>query len=581
MNKRKLDKSNLIKKLKIIKSNNINPTNINNNINNKLSNEFQGALKFIPQQLLVNCYKINIENIIFKNKFINFKITHKNSSIHENINKINKINNFNNLNKNVNNLANKNNFLKNLDNDRLKILLPNTLILKKKFDNSYPILSIDFGNRIGLSFNYFNEIELFNIKFTNYQQTTQEIIKIINYIKYKFIIHQIFILLGFPFIPNLYHTEWDVLGNIIERDVERDIVERDVESDVLGNRKYVYTDLRLLYQILFTLDFGLYLAYYVNTVTGSPVTGSGPTGTPTGKRANNTFSTMGKGANFTAIECTMGKGANSMPMECTSERELTTAMECTTKDIGAVGASTVTDVTENFITKCIYCKLFGNKKCIFGGNCTSEHFTTYQISLFNFPNTVLGQADSNGPKVSSSTTGTIGASTVTPGKRANYTFNTLGKGANFTAMECTPGKGANFMGMECTPGKRDNNCTPGRRANDTFNTMGKGANFMGTECTMGKRANFMGTECTMGKRANFMGTECITSKGDPFRGGRGPDTVTGNKDNKSSINIYKNLMNIKENFIILPNKNNIFNNTRSNNILLYQNIKNKLIKSIQ
>ncbi|XP_954989.1 uncharacterized protein TA03825 [Theileria annulata] len=52
----------------------------------------------------------------------------------------------------------------------------------------------------------------------------------------------------------------------------------------------------------------------------------------------------------------------------------------------------------------------------------------------------------------SSTTGTVGASTVTQGK-----------GANFTAMECTPGKGANFTAMECTPGK--------------------GANSMGTKCT--------------------------------------------------------------------------------------------------
>uniref|UniRef100_A0A3B0NHP7 Uncharacterized protein n=1 Tax=Theileria annulata TaxID=5874 RepID=A0A3B0NHP7_THEAN len=34
-------------------------------------------------------------------------------------------------------------------------------------------------------------------------------------------------------------------------------------------------------------------------------------------------------------------------------------------------------------------------------------------------------------------------------RELNDTFGNPGKGANFTAMECTPGKGANSMPMEC------------------------------------------------------------------------------------------------------------------------------------
>uniref|UniRef100_A0A3B0MN52 Uncharacterized protein n=1 Tax=Theileria annulata TaxID=5874 RepID=A0A3B0MN52_THEAN len=69
----------------------------------------------------------------------------------------------------------------------------------------------------------------------------------------------------------------------------------------------------------------------------------------------NTFSTnntMGKGANSTAMECTMGKGANSMVIECTpgkraNSKDISSTKDISTSGIGSIGASTVTDVTEN------------------------------------------------------------------------------------------------------------------------------------------------------------------------------------------------------------------------------------------
>ncbi|XP_953582.1 uncharacterized protein TA09625 [Theileria annulata] len=106
------------------------------------------------------------------------------------------------------------------------------------------------------------------------------------------------------------------------------------------------------------------------------------------------------------------------------------------------------------------------------------------------------------PLTSTEVTTTIGASTVTE-ENNNTKIAASGKGANFTAMECTTGKGANSMGMECT--------------------MRKGANFMGTECTMGKGPNSTAIECTK---------DNMDTKEDPFGSSTedtslgGPDTVT-------------------------------------------------------
>ncbi|XP_952302.1 uncharacterized protein TA13055 [Theileria annulata] len=82
-------------------------------------------------------------------------------------------------------------------------------------------------------------------------------------------------------------------------------------------------------------------------------------------------------------------------------------------------------------------------------------YYTYAINIFLNPHiytsvTVLGHTSTEGPANKDTTNitnsskdiGTIGSSTVTKGK-----------GANFTATECTMGKGANFMPMECTTTK--------------------------------------------------------------------------------------------------------------------------------
>ncbi|XP_954798.1 glutamate-cysteine ligase, putative [Theileria annulata] len=126
------------------------------------------------------------------------------------------------------------------------------------------------------------------------------------------------------------------------------------------------------------------------------------------------------------------------------------------------------------------------------------HTTNWNTVRFNHPSiTVLAPTASNSTNNStediSSTTSTIGASTVTEGK-----------GANFTAMECTPGKGANSMGMECT--------------------MGKGADFTAMECTLGKGADFTAMECTSTNGTSSIGTGCKgVSEG---IGAVGPSTVT-------------------------------------------------------
>uniref|UniRef100_A0A3B0MHX5 50S ribosome-binding GTPase/Elongation factor Tu GTP binding domain/Translation-initiation factor 2, putative n=1 Tax=Theileria annulata TaxID=5874 RepID=A0A3B0MHX5_THEAN len=61
----------------------------------------------------------------------------------------------------------------------------------------------------------------------------------------------------------------------------------------------------------------------------------------------------------------------------------------------------------------------------------------------------------NSIKDTTSTTGTTGASTVTEENNSTK-IAASGKGANFTATECTSGKGANSMGTECTMGKGTN-----------------------------------------------------------------------------------------------------------------------------
>ncbi|XP_951851.1 uncharacterized protein TA15540 [Theileria annulata] len=71
--------------------------------------------------------------------------------------------------------------------------------------------------------------------------------------------------------------------------------------------------------------------------------------------------------------------------------------------------------------------------------------------------------------------------------------------------------------------------TLGKGVNDTFDTPGKGANSTLMECTMGKGANSMVTECTTGKGANFTAMECITG-----------NTVDGEDDEDTSVVVGPN-----------------------------------------
>uniref|UniRef100_A0A3B0NCJ3 DEAD-box family (SNF2-like) helicase, putative n=1 Tax=Theileria annulata TaxID=5874 RepID=A0A3B0NCJ3_THEAN len=143
-----------------------------------------------------------------------------------------------------------------------------------------------------------------------------------------------------------------------------------------------------------------------------------------------------------------------------------------------------------------------------------------------FPVTVLGPTATNGPGTEVSTvvlgtkdnrdikvtTGTVGASTVTEGK-----------GANFTAIECTSGKGANSMGMKCTSEKNPNEIA-------VVTKTGESSTFSEVE---GKGANSMVTECTMGN----MDTKDITEESSTVGVGcRGTDTVTELKNYINKIN---------------------------------------------
>uniref|UniRef100_A0A3B0N3X4 Uncharacterized protein n=1 Tax=Theileria annulata TaxID=5874 RepID=A0A3B0N3X4_THEAN len=103
----------------------------------------------------------------------------------------------------------------------------------------------------------------------------------------------------------------------------------------------------------------------------------------------------------------------------------------------------------------------------------------------------------------------LGPSTVTEENSTTH-FAAPGKGANFTAMECTMGKGANFTAMECTSGKG---------ANDTFSTPGKGANSTAMECTMGKGANSMVMECTTEENSNTFAVVTNFGESDTFNEG--------------------------------------------------------------
>uniref|UniRef100_A0A3B0MK00 SfiI-subtelomeric related protein family member n=1 Tax=Theileria annulata TaxID=5874 RepID=A0A3B0MK00_THEAN len=136
------------------------------------------------------------------------------------------------------------------------------------------------------------------------------------------------------------------------------------------------------------------------------------------------------------------------------------------------------NIFNEFIKK-ISCKRFFNNIIsillfLFNGNILQftnhKHFWILNNQLlFNITkyiynsDTVLGHTDSTSPTMSTtnSTLGTIGPSTVTQGKRAN-----------FTATECTMGKGANFTATECTTNTTTNTSSGINTVEDPFGVNG-------------------------------------------------------------------------------------------------------------
>ncbi|XP_954094.1 uncharacterized protein TA02760 [Theileria annulata] len=127
------------------------------------------------------------------------------------------------------------------------------------------------------------------------------------------------------------------------------------------------------------------------------------------------------------------------------------------------------------------------------------------VYIINSSNTVLGQTDTVPPpkgissKVSSkdisSTTSTVGASTVTKGK-----------GANFMPMECTSEKNLNEIAVVTKTGESDTFV-------DTVDTTGKGANSMVTECTIGNSSNIEETPFGVdGEDTSLGGPHTVTEK---------------------------------------------------------------------
>ncbi|XP_952771.1 uncharacterized protein TA07780 [Theileria annulata] len=138
---------------------------------------------------------------------------------------------------------------------------------------------------------------------------------------------------------------------------------------------------------------------------------------------------------------TPGKGANSKVTECTNKDTKESSFGGGTKDIGAVELDTVTEI--NGIN--IYKYKYKNNIILLTNELNISYYISQIFLSIYYSNTVLGQTNSttNSTLTTSNTTSedisTIGPSTVTEGK-----------GANFMGMECTMGKGANGINTEET-----------------------------------------------------------------------------------------------------------------------------------
>ncbi|XP_955181.1 uncharacterized protein TA04815 [Theileria annulata] len=456
------------------------------------------------------------------NKFYNF---YYNFSDHELINSLFNYlnNNINFINNNFKNLENLENNLKNLENN-LKNLENNLENLENNFNN------LNLNNLIN-NFKKNNKILLYQLTFSFI--SNQFFIPI----QFFYFLQYIFLIILFPVTV----SPVTVLGQA-DCTTNSTVVPgtKDISSKVISSR--------------------------------------GPS-TVTEENSTTHFAALGKGANFTAMECTSGKGANSTFMECTTGNMATNTIKdikgvisgvntskegpfgfgantnegpfgfgANTKEVpfrAVVGPSTVTeenstinfaapgkganftamectirdiiDINDNNIEGIENLLNINNIKInhyntnfidgidgidgisegiedINGINSISDGITEgtedinevmeyieniYDNECINLIYNIYNTNFTNSTK-DSKDIGTIGASTVTEGKRANSTL-----------MECTSGKRANSTLMECTSGKR---------ANSTL-----------MECTSGKRANSTLMECTPGKGASFTAMECTTN----------------------------------------------------------------------
>ncbi|UKJ90770.2 hypothetical protein MACJ_001705 [Theileria orientalis] len=119
--------------------------------------------------------------------------------------------------------------------------LPNTLSLDCKLDYSWPVLGMDLGTQnVGVSFNYNGHFELFkSIKFSSHRQLTARILGLVNYLKERYLLDRLAVGIGFPFLPS---------------------------SDSASSDRLETSDLRMLFQIMYTIDYSYSLAHYLNRV---------------------------------------------------------------------------------------------------------------------------------------------------------------------------------------------------------------------------------------------------------------------------------------------------------------------------
>ncbi|UKK01576.2 hypothetical protein MACK_002394 [Theileria orientalis] len=119
--------------------------------------------------------------------------------------------------------------------------IPNTLSLDGKLDCSWPVLGVDLGTQnVGVSFNYDGQFELFkSMKFSSHRQLTARILGLVNYLKERYLLDRLVVGIGFPFLP---------------------------PSDSASLNGLESADLRMLFQIMYTIDYSYTLSHYLNRV---------------------------------------------------------------------------------------------------------------------------------------------------------------------------------------------------------------------------------------------------------------------------------------------------------------------------